>query len=173
MSRVQILAKLLQDKGLFELESLYTGEETARTMIVSPEILAVVSPPFADTLEGKRHGEFRAWLDSFMEGAEISVAEDPHDKPPDAMLARVDPIEAEFWSIRVTEPEETPGIRAFGAFTQKDTLVALTWEYRELIGDAFDDEVDSVRDAWTVLFVSEEPFGGASLDEYLTNYRVV
>ena len=108
-----------------------------------------------------------------MEGAEISVAEDPHDKPPDVMLARVDPIEAEFWSIRVTEPEETPGIRAFGAFTQKDTLVALTWEYRELIGDAFDDEVDSVRDAWTVLFVSEEPFGGASLDECLTNYRVV
>jgi hypothetical protein len=166
-----ILGKLLEKK-LFELESLFTGDETARTMIVSPDIFAAVMPPFPDTQQGERLGEFRAWLDSFLEGAEISVAEDPFEKPPEAMLARVDPVEREFWSIRVTEPERTPGIRAFGAFAEKDTFIALTWNCRESIR-IFDDEVDLVASAWGDLFGSEPPFKGGSLDEYLTNYRPV
>jgi len=98
MSINTILDKLLHEKKLFELESLTTGSDTARKMIVSPHIAAVVSPPFPDTEEGLRLGEFRAWLDAFMEGCELSVAEDPHQKPPDAMLARTDPPKDEFWS---------------------------------------------------------------------------
>lgn len=172
MSIGAILAKLLDKKKLFKLESLFTGDETARTMIVSPDILAAVTPPFPDTVHGERLGQFRAWLDGFMEGAEISVAEAPFQKPPDAMLARVSPVEDELWSIRVTEPERTPGIRAFGAFAEKDTFIALTWNCREAI-EIFDDEVESVANAWIDLFGSEDPFKGDTLDEYLTNYRPV
>ena len=172
MSIEAILEKLLNDKKLFELRSLFTGDDTARTMIVSPDILAAVTPPFPDTEEGRRLGEFRAWLDSFLEGCEISVAEDPFHKPPDAMLARTTPVEDEFWSIRVTEPEDTAGIRALGGFVGRDEFVSLTWDYREGI-PVFDDEVGAVRDAWYNLFGSEGPFSGDSLDEYLTNYRTV
>jgi hypothetical protein len=48
--------------------------------------------------------------------------------------ARVHPVKAEFWSIRVTAPEDTPGIRVLGAFADKDKFIALTWDYREDMG---------------------------------------
>ena len=85
-------------------------------MYVSADVLAAVTPPFADTLEGERLGMFRAWLDDFVDGARISVSEDPDRKPPYAMLARVHPVDDEFWSIRVNEPLDTAGIRSLGAF---------------------------------------------------------
>jgi len=141
-------------------------------MIVSPDILAAATPPFADTEEGLRLGEFRAWLDAFSEGAEMSVAEDPFRKPPDAMLARVHPIDRELWSIRVTSPEDTPGIRSLGGFGGKDRFVALTWGYREQM-EVFEAEVDEAADAWIALFDQENPHCGESLHEYLTNYRAV
>jgi hypothetical protein len=163
----------MDSEDLFELESLFTGDETARSMIVSANILAVVTPPFADTPEGIRIGELRAWMDGFLEGAELTVAEDPDNKPRDAMLARVHPVDAEFWAIRVTNPEDSPGIRSFGAFTAKNEFVALTWELREEIGDQFDEHVDEVRDSWIDFFGEEAPHSGDSLDDYLTTYRAV
>ena len=172
MSRQLLLEAQLSNKELFVLVSLFTGDETARTMIVSASICTMVTPPFPDTELGRRLGEFRAWLDSFMEGAELSVSEDPFNKPPDTMLARVSPVEEDFWSIRVTEPEESPGIRGFGGFHKQDEFVALTFDYREDIGD-FSAEVDAVREAWTRFFGVERPFHGDELDEYLTNYIVV
>src|SRR5579863_1712235 len=99
---------VLLGKQLFELGTVFTGEETARTMIVTADILAVVDPPtFADTLQGERLGEFRGWLDNFSLNGELTVALDPDNKPPETMLARVRPAEDDFWSIRVTAPEET------------------------------------------------------------------
>ena len=88
------------------------------------------------------------------------------------MLARVHPVEAEFWSIRVTEPEDTPGIRALGAFGGKDAFVAIDWEYREGMTD-FDSHVESAIEDWKGIFEAEPPFEGDSLDEYLSNYRAV
>jgi len=166
------LRTLLSRNRLFELESLFTGNDTARTMIVSADILAVVTPPFSDTEHGRRLGEFRAWLDNFSEGGEISVAEDPDQKPPDAMLARVAPVDDELWSVRVTEPEDTAGIRSLGGFAAKDKFICLIWDFREGI-PVFDDEVDAAHDAWCDLFGSQGPMSGANLDEYLTNYRAV
>lgn len=173
MSIGPILQDQLATGELVELQSLFTGDETARTMIVSADILAVVTPPFADTEAGLRMGEFRAWLDSFLEGAEITVAEDPDNKPSRTMLARVHPIEDNFWAIRVTDPEDTPGIRSFGGFADKDKFVALTWELREVIDDQFNQEIDRVRDAWLDIFDPEHPHAGDSLDDYLTNYLAV
>jgi hypothetical protein len=169
MSRHAILHRLLADGKLYVLSSIFTGDDTVRTMIVTPEVLSVVSPPFADTFEGTRFAEFRAWLDAFMEGAEISVAEDPDGKPPEAMFARVHPTHAELWSIRVTEPKRSPGIRCFGAFHGQDTFIALTYDLREAIDD-FDNAVDDAIQMWSDYFGSEAPFSGDSLDEYLTNY---
>lgn len=100
-------------------------------MIVTQDILAAVTPPFPADERGVRLAEYRAVLDAFSEGGEFSVAEDPDRKPYDAMLARVHPVAAEFFSIRVTDPEETPGIRSLGAFVDKDTFVALIWDFRE------------------------------------------
>jgi hypothetical protein len=166
------LNALLGAGKLVIVPSLFTGYETARTMIVSPDILAEVTPPFPDTEDGRRLGEVRAWLDNFSEDGEISVAENPFEKPPNAMLARVDPPGDEFWSIRVTDPEDTPGIRGFGGFSEQDWFVAVTWEYRENIED-FNAAVLDAMAAWQDFFGTESPLKGDSLDEYLTNYRAV
>jgi hypothetical protein len=163
-----ILASLLRQKRLFERPSNYTGFETVRKLYVVPEILAVTAEPFGDTLRDQRLAEFAQTLDAFSEGGRVSVAANPRRKPPDAMLARVDPAHAEFWCMRVTEPEQTPGIRALGAFVEKDAFALLTWHFREQM--SFDDDVTEVRQTWTDLFRDGSPHRGPAIDAYLSNY---
>jgi hypothetical protein len=171
MSLDTIIAKHL-GKKLFRLESLYTGDETGREVMVSADVSAATMPPFPDTLMGERLAELRAWLDAFLELSEITVSEDPDHKPPDVMLARVNPIREQFWSCRITLPAQTPGIRAIGGFNGKDKFIALTWDFREDIVD-FDGNVELAIEYWKELFGEQKPFRGNNLDEYLTNYRAV
>ena len=121
MLRAQILAEALADEVLFKLGPLpFPGDpivvleddDMQRRVYVSSDITKAIEPPFADTNEGRRLAELRAWLDSFLLGSEISVCENPYRKPPDTDLARVAPVEAEFWSIRVLEPKDTDGLRS-------------------------------------------------------------
>jgi hypothetical protein len=174
MSIQQIIERHVNSKKLFKVKSLELeiwglGEdEVARTMYVSSDIDAVITPPFADTIEGRRMGELSAWMESFILGGELTVAEDPDNKPSETMLARVHKVEDQFWAIRVTEPAETPGVRAFGAFSDLDEFVALTWEYREVIDAQFDEEVQAAIDAWIDLFDPEVAHQGNDIHEYLT-----
>ena len=78
------------------------------------------------------------------------------------MMARVAPVDAEFFSIRVTDPEQTPGIRSLGGFYDKDKFIALTWDFRERI-DVFDYEVAIVQAAWRGLFGREPPIQESTL----------
>lgn len=169
MSILLILDCLLAGRRLIERPSEFTGLETARTMYVTPEISDLTTPPFPDTEKGDRLAVLAAWLDAFSEHGEFSVSEDPDNKPPSTMLARVHPTDAEFWSIRVTEPECTAGIRILGAFVAKDEFMALTWEYREFIA-SFDGEVEAVRDEWRDLFGALRPHSGNNVSDYLTNF---
>jgi hypothetical protein len=156
---------------LFELKPLYSqDDEHPRVMYVTADILAAVSSPFADTVEGERLAQFRAWLDDWVDGALISVSEDPRGKPPETMLARVEKIEDEFWSIRVTEPVKTAGIRSFGGFIALNEFIAVTWAMREDIGSDFDEAVTEAQEKWKDLFDTTPPHSGDSLDDYLTNY---
>lgn len=152
------------------LQSLLTGEETARTLWVSSDVQAAVTPPYSEAQnhqQRERLREFREFLDAFLELGHLSVAQNPDDKPEYAMLARVKPIEKEFWDFRVTAP--IPGIRAFGAFAGYNTFVVLTWEYREQILN-FDDEVRNCVERWRDLFGDTAPFAKETLDEYLSEY---
>ncbi len=173
MSIDTILASLKIGKTVFRFKSLFTNDDdTPRTMLISPEIEFAVQLPLPDNEEGRRWGELRAWLESFVELCELTVAADPFNKPPGTMLARTAPIEREVWSIRVTEPLDTPGIRAFGGFPEQDAFIALTYEFREVIDDDFSGSVEAAFNAWNDYF-SERPFEGDSLNDYLTNYLAV
>jgi hypothetical protein len=175
MSTDTILKALVDARRLFKIVPLdfavlgLDPEDLPRKMYVSSDISAAVMPPFPETDEGERLFEFRAWLDAFVECNALSVSEDPDDKPQETMLCRVHKVEDEFWSIRVTLPEKSPGIRAFGAFIRTDEFVALTWTLREdiEIGD-FDQEVKDAMTAWSDLFGSVPPHGGRVLNDYLT-----
>jgi hypothetical protein len=144
--------------------------ETPRTVITTPEIEAITREPFADTDEGERLAEFGAWLNAFSEHGEVSVSNVARPKPWDTMLARVDPPEAGFWSIRVTDPPGTQGMRGLGGFVGLDELVVLTWDFREKMPLNFDDAVEEVIEVWRDYFGDIPPLQSEYLDDHLTNY---
>jgi hypothetical protein len=146
------------------------GEETLRTLFVSAEVQDAVTPPYRQ-LNKTLHAEFRATLDGFLEGGEMSVGENPRTKASDALLARVEPVEDDFFDFRVTSPR--PQIRAFGGFAEKDTFVIVTWQYRDIIADDFDGEVARCKVEWQKLFARTVPFKGRNLDDYLSNWFAV
>ena len=180
MSREHILQKEL-NRRLFRLapEPLFNDEEElepSREMYVSADVHAALIGPFPDTIEGRRRGEFWGWMEAWMYGSEVSVSEYPFDKPPETQLARVSPVEAEFWSIRVPPPLDEDGepiaksLRSLGAFHAFDEFIALIWEYREIIDDDFGDYVEDVKKAWDDIFNSEPPHRGENLHEYLSRF---
>jgi hypothetical protein len=162
------ITRLVADRKLHCLESALTGEETVRTLFVSQEIIDGLEQPYPSA-KAHRLTEFREFLDAFLEGGLISVAEDPDLKPEYAMLARVHPVDEEFWDFRITAPK--PGIRALGAFSEFDTFVLLTWEYREAI-PSFNAEVERCKAEWREMF-TERPYRGANLNAYLSNHYAV
>jgi hypothetical protein len=126
-----------------------------------------VQHPFGDSFTEERRAYFRDALDAFTNHYRFSVAENPRNKATDAMLARVDPVAAEFWDIRAIEPPQ--GIRCFGAFADHNEFVAITWDFRENIAD-FNEAVSECITVWSSLFGSLTPHSGDSLNAYLSNY---
>lgn len=165
---------VLVDDGRLSLLQPSSGGEMCRHMFVSKEVDDAIKWPFAENHDGFRQSEFRMALDAFVLGYELTVAEDPRNKPPYAMLARVDPVGDEIWDVRCIEPE--PGIRCFGAFIGKDTFVALTWDYRENICGEIDwqREIEHCKLVWKNLFGTLARFEERNLNEYLSeNFRAV
>jgi len=141
-------------------------------MFVSTEVADVLDPPWADTREGRLFARLEALLTGFVEGDYLTVGEDPFNKDSGAILARVHPVEEEIWDFRCLDPK--PGIRAFGCFAEKDTFIALTWDYRENLDDCWSEVVADCKAEWKKLFGDLPPFGGPDLDAYLTyNFRSV
>ncbi len=168
MSIIEVVEELVAGGKLINRPSSMLNI-SARSLYVVPELYAHTQPPFPDTLCGERFAAVAQHFDAFCELNMVTVSENPFRKPPDVMLARVSPVEYEFWSMRITEPEETAGIRVIGAFCGKDAFTALTWEFREDIGD-FGAEVEDAQGAWRDYFGSVGPYSGSCLDDYLTNY---
>jgi hypothetical protein len=168
MSIRDLVRELARTRELFPLESSDFGACTPRSLFVTKEVLDAVTFPFPPN-DRVLHAEFRQTLDGFLEGGEMSVGEDPDTKASDALMARVKPVECEFFDFRITAPH--PAIRAFGGFVEKDVFVIVTWQYRDVIGDDFDSEVLRCKHEWQRLFGrTTTPFKGRHLDEYLSNY---
>ena len=158
--------------GLHELGSCVFGFETSRTLYVTEDLFNAVSEQPADDRDSEIMFEFRATLDAFLEGSEITVSEDPFGKPPETTLARVHPVELEVWDIRSIEPH--PGIRCLGCFLEQDVFVALKWDYRENISsEEWGIMIQQCLDLWNNIFGVRRPLSGRTLDEYLTNYYAV
>jgi hypothetical protein len=168
MSIKTVVDRLVEEGRLIHRASAMLGI-SARDLFVTPEIDALTKTPFADTELGERHAALAAYFDAFSELNEVTVSESPHSKPWDVMLARVAPPTLDFWSMRIIDPEDTPGIRVLGGFCYLDGFVELIWAFREEISN-FNDEVESIREVWTDYFGDARPHSGETLDEYLTNY---
>lgn len=155
---------LLEEEKLFDVAD---GVEAARTLFVSAEVLEIFEDQ-SDTRDGVRRAEAAALLEAFVEGAYITLGEDPFDKQANAIMARVHPVNLEIFDFRCLDP--TPGIRILGCFKEKDTFIALTWDYRENFETAADweEQVQRCQNAWSELFADEAPHSGDKIDAYLS-----
>jgi hypothetical protein len=107
-------------------------------------------------------------LDAFTCGEYITVGTDPHDKDPDAMMARVDPTAEEVFDFRSFDCRN--GIRIFGCFTGTDEFIALTWDFRENLQTPQDwgDAVAECMTEWRKLFGELPPHSGDTIDAYIS-----
>jgi hypothetical protein len=159
-------------KELFCLFSEFESDETPRTVFVSREVADLVLGDWDDSPLGTRHARAKAVLDDFLVGGFVTIAENPFDKSTTAMLARVAPVEDEIFQFRCLDP--VPGIRILGCFSELDTFVALTWDYRENFGDEWPERVNECRAKWKELFGDTPPFKGKNLNEYVSyNFKAV
>ena len=154
---------------LFPLDPVFKSDESVRAMIVSQEVLDAVEGDFPDNWDGLRLADFRETLDAFSTGEEITVGENPFQKPGDCYMARVDPVALEVVDIRTMFG---PGIRVFGSIVDLDCFVALTWDYREDMNFGY--ECARCKHDWKQIFGSLEPYSkGKRLDECLTKVFAV
>ena len=167
----------LEGRELFCLAPILAGEETPRTVFVSKELGQAVVPQtrgWAATRDGRLFAHARGVLDAFTEGDFITMALDPFDKDARAIIARVDPIGDGVCDFRCLDPK--PGIRIFGCFSEPDTFIALTWDYRENLenGARWASEVERCKKDWTKLFGTLRPLIGKTVNEYVSyNVRAV
>lgn len=153
------------------------GQRTVkRHLVMSSDVKYAITEDFPDNYE--RHAALLEFFLNFAEGGWLQVSENPAEHPPDTAVARVHRVEWELWDLRVyaddsSLPKDKRSVRVCGGFAGKDIFVALTWAYREDIGDEFDQFVIETRKFWDGLFAPFPPFHGATFDEYLSNADLV
>jgi hypothetical protein len=122
--------------------------------------------------DGRLAARARGLLDDFVEGGFITVGEDPFDKDATCIMARVDPIRYDIFDFRCLDPK--PGIRILGAFSERDTFIAVTWDYRQNFDDAWPEQVANCKDAWEKLFGTIPRHHGNDIHDYISfNVRSV
>jgi hypothetical protein len=155
-------------KELFLLPPLIASEESKRTMLVGREMLGATLFPDWTGKDAYRLGKLRGDLDRFITGAKIAIALYPRRKPPTTYLARLEPVHKEIWEIRSCDPK--PGVRVLGRFSEKDTFIALCWDFHEnLKGRSWDLASDRCRQEWIRLFPGLSPNVGSTASDYLSN----
>lgn len=168
MSIHDVISVLVENEKLFCLDGTFPGDETPRTVFVSKEIYDDFCEPWEDTRDGNRRAQARAVLDGFIAGDFITVSEDPFKKNSRCILARIAPVQFEVWDFRCLDPN--PGIRIFGHFAEKDTFVALHWDYRENLDEVgdFDEAAKICLALWENLFGQISPYTRGNLSGYLS-----
>jgi hypothetical protein len=151
------------------------------------EEMFLLTPALESDPVDERMGRLRERLELFVRGDIITVAMDPFSGRT-AYFARLWPGRDEVWEIR---DRQSPSIRVFGSFSEPDTFVALTWQWRSILG--FDVRPKHLRApstpknkptwprfwriersaclaAWRQKFPSYQPYSGSAPSEYLTNW---
>ncbi|MBN9308225.1 hypothetical protein [Devosia sp.] len=152
-------------RQLHFFEPAMPGLEVKRHLVMSSDVRAAIIEEFPDEYE--RHAALLDFFQTFAEQGILSVSENPKEHPPNTMVARNSPVAWEMWDFRVYAGKKS--IRVCGGFACRDTFIALNWDYREAIGDDFDQFVIDTRAEWDRLFSPLTPFRGKSYDEYLSN----
>jgi len=187
MSIRGVIRNLVARDGLQLLTPALESDPIERHMFLSRDIYEAVTGLGAGVDE--RMGRLRAHLEVYICGGVVTVAMEPY-RAKDAYMARLKPDRDEVWEIR---DRSEPSIRVFGSFAEKDTFVALTWQWRATLGAIvrrkvsdrsapvhphiwprnWPRETRACKAAWRRKFPSYQPCSGSIPDEYLTNWHPI
>jgi hypothetical protein len=156
---------------LFQILPRLPDTKVVRFLFGTWEINRLIEGPWVDEKEEVRCGRLWEDFDRFVEGRLISVSLDtPYKKPKSTYLARLDPGRDEVWEIRSRFPKR--GIRVFGRFAERNTLILLNWEYRERLGGPgspeFIIEMRKCKAEWRKLFPTYGAHTGDTVNEYVS-----
>jgi hypothetical protein len=169
--------KARRDEGWLYRLSLDPGSEEKRTLYVSKGIHALLVGPWQDQPLQDRWLQIRADLDAFVDGSRITLPRDRQRSPKNPThMAQLRPANDEVWEYRHRRPE--PSIRLFGRFAEKDSFIALTWEYRADLGAFRSREWRNAKLRWItewrwLFYWAYEPLRGRYPDDYISNYYLL
>jgi len=180
MSIRDVWEKRVRDHELFKLDFLIPGPPELRIVLMSPEINALVAPPWPENEIGERCARLRGELENILAGKPLVVCWTPRKGREHHQIGRLEPIEDNLFDIRSVDPK--PGLRIPFHFAEKDVLVAhlcsprsasVRWLQRvPLLGARSKAWRNAIRDAksqWSILFPNFEPHAGNHINDYLSN----
>ena len=103
-----------------------------RTVLVSDELYEFLS--CEHDAENDRIAAIQLWagFDVFTSGDVFTFAEKPVKKDQASLVAPLLPLKDDVFQFRISD---NPKVRVAGGFSEPDTFVALTWNYRSELGN--------------------------------------
>jgi len=156
----------------------YPGDPAARTVLLSEEMEELLSREMEEGDAANRRGRLLASLQYVVAGKALVVCMTPF-KARKAHVGRLCPIEDSVWDIRC---QDSPAMRVFGCFLEKDVLLAATCRPRSgevdwlgwlSLGDRKSKEwkrgIAATKREWERLFPAHVRVSGENLNVYLSN----
>jgi hypothetical protein len=177
MSIRELLKKRVQDGELVRLGFSMPGPPERRTVLMSPEISALISGPWKDVAMRDRCYRLRADLENVLAGFPLTYCDIPREAKDKHQISRLDPVEDNIFDIRSTDP--APGLRIIFHLAERDVLVLHTCSPRSVHVSWLDRvplineklwrrAISESKTRWSILFPGCDPPGG-SIHEYLSN----
>ncbi len=158
--------------------SPFPGDPAARTVLLSEELEDLLSCEMEEGQDANRRSRLLASLQNIVAGRRLVVCMTPF-KARVAHVGRLDPISDSIWDIRC---QESPALRVFCRFVEKDVLLAATCRPRSVsanwlgwlpLGDRNSKEWErgsaATKREWGRLFPTHVPVSGDDLDADLSN----
>jgi hypothetical protein len=172
--------KLIGARELFRLPELQ-GDPRVRVVLLTPEVQEVLTKEMPEGPEANRRSRLLARLHAIVAGRHLVVCMTPF-KARKAVIGRLSLIEDSVWDIRC---QDTPKVRVFCRFVEKDVLfaatcrprtVSMTWIDYLPLGDSkskeWRDGINATKRQWRMFFPAHEPVKGDDLNEYLSNATI-
>lgn len=169
--------RLVTEEDLFRLEP-FPGDPAGRTVLMTSEVYEVLTKAMPEGPEANRRSRLLATLQNIVVGRRLVVCMTPFEARR-ANMGRLDPVEDSVWDVRC---QESPAVRAFCCFVEKDVLFAATCRPRSVrmiwldwlpLGDRHSREwkrgIAATKRQWGMFFPAHTPVSGDDLNEYLSN----
>jgi hypothetical protein len=170
--------KLVAEREHLWRLSPFDGDPAVRTVLLSSEMEELLSREMEEGEEANRRSRLFASLQHIVAGKRVVVCMTPF-KARKAHVGRLCPIEDSIWDVRC---QESPALRVFCRFLEKDVMLAMTCRPRSIsvgwlgwlpLGDRnskeWKDGIAATKREWERLFPTYVPVSGEDLDGYLSN----